>query len=116
MSWVKQIVEFLEKNYQIVKENFFLFAVWTILCIGLSLAFSSWNNKRLKNKITDLTEKIVELKSENEALQTKYLALDKKYNSMDEKTRLLLGANDFPCTTAKTMSQNIAIRDFSKKE
>lgn len=114
MSWLKQIIEFLEKNYQTVKENFFLFAVWTILCIGLSLAISSWNNKRLKNTITSLKEKNAELKSENEALLAKYSALDEKYSRMDEKTRLLLGVDDFPCTTAKIMSQSVMNGDCSK--
>lgn len=116
MDWFLSALEFLEENFQAVKENFFLFVVWTVLCIGLTLAISTWKNKRLKDTINSLKETNAELRSENEALLNKYSALDEKYSSMDEKTRLLLGVDNFPCTTAKTMSQNIMKGKQSKKK
>lgn len=100
MDWIVQIIEFLRQNYQIIKDNLFLFVLWTGLCIGVSLSISSWNNNRLN-------EENVKLKAENQVLLDKYTALSKKYSEMDEKTRLLCGTGDFSCTTAKTMSQKI---------
>lgn len=80
------------------------------------MAISTWKNKRLKDPIDSLKEKNAELRSENEALLNKYSALNEKYSNMDEKTRLLLGVDNFPCTTAKTMSQNIMKGKQSKKK
>lgn len=65
-----------------------MFAIWTILCIGLSLAISSRNNKILKEENADL-------KSENEVLLAKYTALNEKYSRMDEKMRLMQWADLF---------------------
>ena len=116
MDWLLSVLEFLKENLQTVKENFFLFAIWTVLCIGLMLVICTWKNSRLNNIIASLKETNAELRAEYEALLNKYSALDEKYSRMDEKTRLLLGISDFPCTTAKTMSQNIMKDKISKKK
>lgn len=116
MDWLLSVLEFLEENLQVVKENFFLFATWTVLSIGLMLAICTWKNNRLNNIIVSLKETNAELRAEYEVLLNKYSALDEKYSEMDEKTRLLLGVGDFPCTTAKTMSQNIMKDKYSKKK
>lgn len=54
-----------------------------------------------------MKRKYEDVKSERQQLQIEYDELKKKYSQMDEHNRLLMGAENFPKTSAKAVSKKI---------
>lgn len=100
MTWLLQLLNFVNENGEILGENICVFLIWTVLIIAITCAIYSFYEKRIKKKYD-------ELKIKYDALQEEYAALKDKYNQMDISTRLKLGTKNFPQTSAKAISKDI---------
>lgn len=105
MSWLSKLVELLYNYKELILENVYLFIVYGLTCIGLTLGINKWLNTRTEKKNRD---KIVELKKTIEILEAENESLRKLFNKYGVEPRLMAGTDDKPSApSAKLIADSL---------
>lgn len=92
---MKDIFEFFYDNGQIMADNIYLFVMWTIICVGSTIAIMEKRNAR----------KSEEMQEENKRLQQENDFLHQQYREVDEMPRLLMGKQTTSVLSAEAVSR-----------
>jgi len=93
MSVLQDFIDFFYSNGKIMLENIYVFLSWGFLCVIGTYAIVSSKIKHLKKEISKY--------------KTEYEVLKNKYSQLDDVNRLLMGAEEFPMTSATVVSKKI---------
>ena len=96
MSIFQDFIDFFYSNGQIMVDNIYVFISWGFLCIIGTYAIVSSKIKHLKQEIAQY--------------KTEYEVLKNKYSQLDDGNRLLMGADEFPMTSATVVSNKFNIK------
>lgn len=98
---MKDILEFFYENGQIMRDNIYLFVIWTMICVGSTIAIMEKKNARKRE----------EMQEENQRLQQENDFLHQQYNDVDEISQLLMGKE-----TASDLSAEAVSKRFNQSQ
>lgn len=105
MSWLSKLVDLFFNYKELILENIYLFIIYGLTCIGLTLGINKWLNTKTEKKNRD---KIAELKETIEALETENESLRKLFNKYGIEPRLMAGTNNEPSApSAKLIADSL---------
>ena len=94
------VLEFFHDFGSFIKDNIYIFALWTLICMTISFTITNKFNKRNNKKLVE----------ENQRLQKENEYLRKIFDETDDENRLLAGKNLGDAISAKDISNR-----FKKK-
>lgn len=98
---MKDIFEFFYENGQMMLDNIYLFVIWTMICVGSTIAIMEKRNAR----------KSEEMQEENRRLQQENDFLHQQYSDVDEISQVLMGKE-----TASALSAEVVSRRFNQSK
>ncbi len=93
---IKNFVDLLRENSEIIFNNIGLFVIWGVLCASITHSINLYLNKEIKKKFK-------ELKKENKQLRNEYKLLRKRFSNSEMMASVKNG--DFPGTSAESISK-----------
>lgn len=105
MSWLSKLVDLFFNYKELIWENIYLFLVYGIACIGMTLGINKWLNNRAEKKNCDT---IAELKEKVAALETENKSLRKLFKNYGIEPRLMAGTDNAPSApSAKLIADSL---------
>lgn len=105
MSWLSKLIDLFYDYKELIVGNSYLFVVYGLICVGLTLGINKWLNTRTEKQNRD---KIAELKETIEALEMENESLRKRFNKYGVEPRLMAGTDNEPSApSAKLIADSI---------
>lgn len=105
MAWLEKLINFLKENWELIKENYYTFIIFAIICISLTLLVNKLISSAKDKKIEELNDEVKRLQEEVESWQKQYDNLQDKFKNAGIGQRLLSGADT---NTRSPLSENMS--------